>query len=185
MTLAHADTPASTIQVAESNVAASSLLNRLDDVFYKASVEAFESLGVIYKICSPGRSYQARAFWLTEAEHELERLIEEQGEEYQVATATINHALRLLSSLPQNSPKPEIAIDPDGQIAIEWQRAKRWVLSATIDEQSTVYFAALLGPNRYRGAERFERILPIGLAENLERFESTKTGTDIGTNNWS
>jgi len=132
-------------------------------------MEAYDSLGQVYGVMH-APLYPSAAPWLKEAFGELRALAKTKTIDFDVSETTIEHARRLLKSFPAKAPKPDLSVDPDGQLALDWQLAPRWVLTATVAEDSMVYFAGLFGANRYRGAEHFDCLLPKGLAASLERF---------------
>lgn len=74
-----------------------------------------------------------------------------------VEIQTVHAAVEFLQALPSDIPQPEVAADPEGLVNLEWHRARRWVLSVSIDSQRTVYYAAMFGSETVRGKEHFYR----------------------------
>ena len=138
-------------------------------MLYATVKEGYDSLRQIYAVLHTP-TYSPTPPWLRQSYSELRSIVGQGRGECDVADVTVEHTRRLLASLPSDAPKPELAVDPDGQVALDWQLAPKWVLTATIAEDSMVYFAGLFGGNRYRGAEHFDQTLPKGLAASLERF---------------
>ena len=168
------DAPIAAVCVSDRGVPSNPHVLRVEKSLHATVKEAYSSLGIVYGVLHTPPSSPS-APWLREAFAELKTVVAQYGTECSVSHVTVNNARELLRVLPVNAPKPELAIDPDGQIALEWQLAARWVLIATVAENSTVYFAGLFGVNKYRGAEHFEGTLPNGLAASLERFASPRS----------
>lgn len=88
-------------------------------------------------------------------------------------------ASELARLLPDWLPAPEVSLDPDGQIAFDWQRAPRLVVTVTVAPDATLYFAGLFGGNRNHGREVLSNELPPAIAANLHRLfsEELETGS--------
>jgi hypothetical protein len=82
-----------------------------------------------------------------------------------LSTDTIEEARRVIASLPLGTARPEIGIEPDGQITLEWYRSPRFVLSISISPQAELHYAALLGPTRRYGTEPFFGELPPAILD--------------------
>ena len=65
----------------------------------------------------------------------------------------MRNAWRFLEALPLGTESPEISAEPDGAIAFEWYRTPRKVLSASVDPDGSIYYAALLGTSRRHGVD--------------------------------
>ena len=167
------------ISVAAERLAASPAAADLDRLLFYAAVDAFKNFGVVYELLRLQGSPSASPNWLAESCEELHRLVAREGTAANVSAATISTVVRLLHTIPRSAPRPELAIEDDGNVAVEWQASKKWVLVASVGEGSTVYYAGLFGANRYRGAEHFDRNLPTGLGENLARYITPPLDAEI------
>lgn len=116
---------------------------------------------------------------LDEALQTLDELYEESLEEgwdgYQATRLSEEayvEARRLLSRIPMNPifPKPDIVIEPDGDIALEWSKDKRQIFSASVGGQNQIVFAGLFGTNKIHGVEYLGDSLPKVIVENLIRL---------------
>lgn len=74
--------------------------------------------------------------------------------------------------------KPEIRVDPDGEISLNWQRGPRLVFSISVAGDGSLSYAGLFGPNEIYGVEQFSGTVPKAIAANLERFLSTLPPTE-------
>jgi hypothetical protein len=182
MTATAIDVPAA-ISVAEKGLPSSELAIRMEKMLFVAGFEAYANLGVVYEYLRSQTPLSVVAPWFSETYEELKQLVVQHRVEQDVADSTFDHARRLMRAMPTAVPKPELAIEPDGHIVLEWQQAKRWVLVASVGSDSTIHFAGLFGANRYQGAEHFDRNLPKGLAENLGRYLSPPLNAGIVNGN--
>jgi hypothetical protein len=69
-------------------------------------------------------------------------------------------ARRLLELLPNDVPLPAISPEPDGQINFEWYRAPRRLLTTSISDTGTLYWAALIDSEDPRGSCLFADQFP-------------------------
>lgn len=79
-------------------------------------------------------------------------------------------ALGLLNSLPPLIPLPDVEIEPDGQLALDWHVSPRRVLSLSVGPQGTIGFAALLGSEPVHGRTAFAGTLPRTVRHLLDRL---------------
>ncbi len=77
-----------------------------------------------------------------------------------ISTETHDVARRLLESLPRDMPLPSVSAEPDGQLNFEWYQAPRRLLSASVNSQGTLYWAALIGSEDPRGSCQFADQFP-------------------------
>lgn len=75
-----------------------------------------------------------------------------------------------LQALPPDVPLPEVMVHPDGEIAFEWHRGKRNVLTVSIGSDGSLAFAALFGVNTIYGRELFAGSIPEAIAHCLARL---------------
>jgi hypothetical protein len=91
-----------------------------------------------------------------------------------VASASYQLARRFLRQLPGRFPVPELAIDPDGEINLEWstERADHNVtLSIGPD---VISFAGIFGRNRIHGVEEYTGGIPTAILTALARLYPTR-----------
>jgi hypothetical protein len=81
-------------------------------------------------------------------------------------------AEKFIKSLPANIPAPEVAIDPDGDISLEWYRAPRRVFSVSIGSADELTFAGIFGKSTAHGTETFNFQIPQSVLANLRRLLS-------------
>ena len=79
------------------------------------------------------------------------------------------YALQFLSYLPTAVPTPEIAIDPDGDIALEWDRGPRCIFSVRIGTDGTLHYAGLVGHSTFHGTEILLEGIPRTIAAGIDR----------------
>lgn len=85
-----------------------------------------------------------------------------------ITTETIEQALFFIDMFPYASPAPEIAPDPDGEIAFSWDFGPGRLFTATIAASGAVSFAGLLGNGeKVHGVESFEGKIPQSILESL------------------
>ena len=85
-----------------------------------------------------------------------------------VEQSTFEYALTFLRMLPTNIPLPEVAIDPDGEIAFEWDYSRNEILSVSIGRDGTLTFASLFGGRKSHGVEQLSDRIPPTVALSLE-----------------
>ena len=83
--------------------------------------------------------------------------------------AAAAYALRFLFMLPMQMPQPEIAVDADGDIALEWDYGPRRITSVRVAGDGTINFASLLGHSTLHGSEVVYEGIPSGLRAAIER----------------
>src|SRR6266540_5638638 len=70
-----------------------------------------------------------------------------------VRPETRDNAIWFLRSLPSSVPSPDVAVDPDGEVAFEWYASPGRVFSVSVGSGDVVTFAGLKGRKRIRGTE--------------------------------
>ena len=83
-----------------------------------------------------------------------------------------NESLRFIHFLPKTFPCPEIAIEPDGEVAFEWSSDKRKVFSVSIGGKGDLIYAGLFGINKTHGTEVFGDEFPKKIMDEIERVFS-------------
>jgi hypothetical protein len=80
------------------------------------------------------------------------------------------NARDLLESLPHGYAVPEVAVDPDGEIAFDWIRPDRTMVSVSVGPTRDLSYAANLRDGTAHGAIRFGIGFPASLVELLRRL---------------
>ena len=85
---------------------------------------------------------------------------------------SFDEAERFIRALPTTISNPEIAVDPDGEISLEWYLEPRKVFSVSIGKRNEITYAGLYGPNKAYGREYFGDEIPKAIFDNLDRLFS-------------
>ena len=83
------------------------------------------------------------------------------------------YALQFLAYLATTTPLPEIAVDADGEVAIEWDFGPRRVFSVRIGRDGTLNYAGLVGHASFHGTELFRENIPSPVSTGIERVVGT------------
>lgn len=94
-----------------------------------------------------------------------------------VSAAAVDHAERLLHALPVTLPSPEIAIDPDGEVALDWYSGPDTLVSLSVSLEGDLSYVAQFGGNRARGVERFSTLVPDAILSGVRRVVSGDDAT--------
>lgn len=78
-------------------------------------------------------------------------------------------AKRFIRSLPTTAPAPSIAIDPDGEVSLDWDFGARRILSVSVGGSGRLAYAALIGTKKLRGTEWIDDSVPKPILEALSR----------------
>lgn len=81
-------------------------------------------------------------------------------DQHAVSTAAVHSAMRLIRSLPNDVPIPEVAVDPDGEISLNWMPARARVFSISVGDSDRMAYALLDGSDRAHGVFRFAGTIP-------------------------
>jgi hypothetical protein len=79
-------------------------------------------------------------------------------------------AVHIINGLPLNTPLPEVGLDPDGEVSLEWHLRPRYALSVSVGRDGTLSFAGLFGENRLRGVEVSSDGFPPTIVAALHRL---------------
>ncbi len=80
------------------------------------------------------------------------------------------NAILFILSLPSGIPKPEISVDPDGEISFEWYKDRRQLFSVSIGSRKQLAYAGLYGLNKTWGVELFYDDMPNIILDNISRL---------------
>ena len=124
--------------------------------------------------CSPSAIINAN-----ESLQELYNLLEECSTENwdgygarPVDPDSFNEAERFIRALPTTVSEPEVAVDPDGEISLEWYFEPRKVFSVSIGKRNEIKYAGLYGFNKTYGREYFDDEIPKAIFDNIDRLFS-------------
>lgn len=80
-------------------------------------------------------------------------------------------AKSFLHKLPSTYPKPEISVDPDGEISFEWLNGDDKIFSISFSEKNEISFAGIFSTGEIHGIEEFsEYEIPKKIFENIKRL---------------
>lgn len=86
-----------------------------------------------------------------------------------VDAGAVKRAKVLIPLLPEAYGEPEIDIDPDGEVAFEWQTSPRSTFSFSVGPSGKVSYAGLRGHQSFHGTEYFVDELPSPIVDGLHR----------------
>ena len=89
-----------------------------------------------------------------------------------ISIDSYREAIRFARSLPTMTPLPEIAVDPDGEVALEWYEGPRKVFTVSVGGRNEITYAGLFGFNKVNGTECFYDEIPKTILDNLDRLFS-------------
>lgn len=118
----------------------------------------------------PGRTVPQ---WFQDVWQELLRL--RALEENECDHRSLEYGLRFVQMLSSWVPRPEVGVDPDGQVFFEWQRSTRWVFTASVSADGLVYYAGMYDKSRNHGVEELKHVLPHSIGASLRRFVAEQT----------
>lgn len=84
-----------------------------------------------------------------------------------VPVGAVDRALRLVRALTAGLPLPEVAIDPDGAISLDWMPSRTRAFSISVSDSDRLAYAWINGSDRGHGAVRFADSLPQTLLLQL------------------
>lgn len=94
-------------------------------------------------------------------------------------SAAFSYAIQvLLHGLPPELPLPKIAVDSDGDIALEWEGGPQSVISVRVSRDGTLYYAGMVGHETFHGTETLRGALPVTIANGISRVVSTSSQLD-------
>ncbi|MGH7824983.1 MAG: hypothetical protein ACREQ7_07375 [Candidatus Binatia bacterium] len=93
-----------------------------------------------------------------------------ENDEVEVEPSTIDYAEQFLRLVPMDMSIPEIEVDSDGEIMLEWDQDRRCVFSVSVGRDGTLSFAGLFGHNPIHGTEDLRETLPDIIADCFKRL---------------
>lgn len=85
---------------------------------------------------------------------------------------TYAYALKFRAFLEGQIPEPEIMAHPDGELAFEWYRGRRWVFTVAVGRDGTLNYAGAFGVDVSKGREKLRDSLPATILEGIRRVVS-------------
>jgi hypothetical protein len=104
------------------------------------------------------------------AESLLTALRDAGHERLYATTDAYTRALALMRSLPSDLPLPEIVVEDDGEIGLDWEEGPRRVLSVSVGDSPMLRYAAFVGVEPLHGRVPFAGLLPETLSFLLGRI---------------
>ena len=137
---------------------------------YRSRVSYDKALEADREIVQLTRRSKGPGYWM--ARLDLIDLLEESGsmEGDTMLPATFARARRLLDTIPSGFPFPEIALDPDGEVAFDWIRSDRTMISVSIGSEADPSYAAGLADGTAYGFVRWTDAFPAALQDLLRRL---------------
>lgn len=137
---------------------------------YRSRASYEKALEADREIVRLTRGSKGPGYWM--ARLDLIDLLEDSGsmEEGTVLLGTFARARRLLDTIPTGFPVPEIALDPDGEVAFDWIRSDRTMLSVSIGPEGDPSYAAGLADGTAYGFVRWNEAFPTALKDLLRRL---------------
>jgi len=88
-------------------------------------------------------------------------------------------ARRFIQALPTTVPKPEIGVENDGEVALDWLFGAGLVFSVSIGPRGRLTFASVIGNRAIQGTEWLDDGIPAALLDELTRVaaEARRTGS--------
>ena len=92
-----------------------------------------------------------------------------------ISRAAYFEAIKVAEILPKNIPRPEIIPEPNGNIAFEWYRGKRYVFIISVSGNNLINYAGLFGSvNKTYGTEYFDKEIPLNIIKMIEHLLSIR-----------
>jgi hypothetical protein len=115
-----------------------------------------------------------RPDWLEEVRAELDGILNgtdaaELAHASQLSCDAVEHTVRLLAKLSSDIQRPEIGVDVQGNVTLDWQVVADKVFTIAVSANCMIFWAGLFGENRCHGAERFGDSLPMDLERGIRR----------------
>lgn len=83
---------------------------------------------------------------------------------------TYVNVLEFLEAMPSHWPVPELSVEPDGDVSLEWIVEQERMLSISLGSTNRLSYAAMFGENTAYGTEYFTDEIPAAVIQNLARL---------------
>ena len=81
-------------------------------------------------------------------------------------------ALDFTAKLSSDFPRPEVYIEPSGELGLEWHTKRRSTFLISFDGHDTISYAGVFGSNTVHGSEYFGEVIPDVVIESIRRLDS-------------
>ena len=88
----------------------------------------------------------------------------------QVSSETFGRLFEVFAILPSEIPLPEVVVESERSVGLDWQEGRRRVLTLTIDDSPSLGFVALFGHEPLHGRVPFAGAIPETLAYLFSRL---------------
>ena len=82
------------------------------------------------------------------------------------------YAIHFMQQLPASQPIPEVGVDPDGLVALDWDYEPRRILSVRVANDGTIHYAGLDGSAVFHGTEILREGIPEAISAAISRVTS-------------
>jgi len=82
-------------------------------------------------------------------------------------------AFQFVRSLPDDISMPDVSVDPDGEVALEWYKNPRWVFSVSVGADGTLTYAGIWENTETHGSSKWDEILPQEIVNGIRRVEES------------
>lgn len=87
-----------------------------------------------------------------------------------VSKSAINYTKKFINGLPSTISLPEVDVDSDGDILLEWYKNQNKLINITISANSNLFFAARFSQvESTNGKNYFSGIIPKNVIESIQR----------------
>lgn len=129
--------------------------NALDDLFVKP---AWRGIDTLFQSLSELESECGTADW-------------DGSNAIPVDKQSISEAYRFIVALPAPFSRPEISVEPDGEVELEWYRSAIRLFSVSIGPDGELTYAGRFGPeSELHGCEKFHDEIPTSIIQALKRL---------------
>ena len=105
------------------------------------------------------------------------------GEEpVRISLGAFKYSSDFIRALPAEVPLPDITADPDGEIALDWEFARRQRFSVSVGRDGRLTYAGILGSGRRHGTIQYVDGIPEAITQILsELLRSNGTAHSLGS----
>jgi hypothetical protein len=90
-----------------------------------------------------------------------------------------SQARMFIQALPTTVPAPEISVDPDGEVALDWMFGKSLRFSVSVGKHGRLTFASLLGHRVIDGTEWLDTGIPATILNELTAIATEAKGAGL------
>ena len=81
---------------------------------------------------------------------------------------TIRAATQFVYSLPRFGPTPEVSVDPDGEISLDWASPSGKMFSVSVNKQNRLAYAGWFGEkSKVHGIEQLDEVCPQEIVRGI------------------